>query len=218
MATNQFNSIKKSTPARTGRGVVAQGDGNPPAEVSDQLFKAMLENAPSNIIFADTDFRITYVNPASERTLAQLEEHLPVRVDQILGQSIDIFHENPAHQRRILSDPKNLPRQANIRVGPETLDLLVSPIYNVDGEFSGSMVTWEIVTEKLRVETEMAKIKSMMEQAPINVMFANNDLEIGWIRRARLEAEWLDNIEVPLDEPTARPAASTAKPSRWRTR
>ncbi len=184
MATNQSNSIKKRTPASAGRAVVAHGDDNPPAVISDQLFKAMLENAPSNIIFADTDFRITYVNPASERTLAKLEEHLPVRVDQILGQSIDIFHENPAHQRRILSDPKNLPRRANIKVGPETLDLLVSPIYNVEGEFSGSMVTWEIVTEKLRVETEMAKIKSMMEQAPINVMFANHDLEIEYMNPA----------------------------------
>jgi hypothetical protein len=31
---------------------------------------------------------------------------------------------------------------------------------------------------------------------------ANDDLALSWVRRARLNAEWLDNIDVPLDEPT----------------
>lgn len=30
----------------------------------------------------------------------------------------------------------------------------------------------------------------------------NGDLSLAWVRRARLNAEWLDNIDVPLDEPT----------------
>jgi hypothetical protein len=31
---------------------------------------------------------------------------------------------------------------------------------------------------------------------------ATGDLQLDWIRRARLNAEWLDNVDVPLDEPT----------------
>lgn len=30
----------------------------------------------------------------------------------------------------------------------------------------------------------------------------NDDLTLAWVRRARLNAEWLDNVDVPLDEPT----------------
>ena len=51
----------------------------------------------------------------------------------MVRQSIDIFHKVPSHQRNILGDPKSLPHQAIIEVGPEILDLQVSPIMNKDG-------------------------------------------------------------------------------------
>jgi len=55
--------------------------------------QSMLENAPINVIMADRDFVIRYLNPASLKTLKSIEHLLPVRADQILGQSIDIFHK-----------------------------------------------------------------------------------------------------------------------------
>src|SRR5262249_3522116 len=97
----------------------------------------MMENAPTNVIFADRDLKIQYVNPKSRETLKSIEQYLPVKADQLLGQSIDIFHKRPEHQRRIVSDPKNLPHKAIIQVGPEKLDLLVSPIFDQKGEYLG---------------------------------------------------------------------------------
>ncbi|MBL7021688.1 MAG: methyl-accepting chemotaxis protein, partial [Nitrospinaceae bacterium] len=88
-------------------------------------------------------------------TLQGLEQYLPVKAETIVGQSIDIFHKNPAHQRKILSDPNNLPHQANIQLGPETLDLLVSPIFDSDKNYLGPMVTWEVVTAKLEAEKKI---------------------------------------------------------------
>ncbi len=117
-------------------------------------FKAMLESAPINVIFADKDFNIQYLNPASVRTLEQLEQYLPIKVSQIIGQSIDIFHKHPEHQRRMLADPRRLPHQAVIPLGPEKLDLLVSPIYDENQEYLGPMVTWSVVTQKLALEAE----------------------------------------------------------------
>ncbi len=154
---------------------------------------SMMENAPINVMFADRDLTIQYMNPASLKTLKSIEQYLPVRADQVVGQSVDIFHKNPAHQRRILSDPKNLPHQALIQVGPETLDLLVSPIYDQDKNFLGPMVTWSVVTEKLKTETEMARVMSMMENAPINVMFADRNLKVQYMNPASLKT--LKSIE-----------------------
>lgn len=111
--------------------------------------QSMMEQAPINVMFADRDFKIRYVNPASIHHLQALESFLPIKAHQILGQSIDIFHKNPSHQRQILSDPKNLPHRADIQLGPETLSLLVSPIFDQNHEFLGPMVTWEVITEKL---------------------------------------------------------------------
>lgn len=136
--------------------------------------QSMMENAPVNVIYCDpVEFKITYVNPASINTLKSIEEHLPISADKLMGQCIDIFHKNPAHQRKILSDPNNLPHRAQIQVGPEILDLLVTAIYDSSKTYLGAMVTWEVITQKLKAENEVAKVNSMMENAPVNVIFAD---------------------------------------------
>jgi methyl-accepting chemotaxis protein len=147
---------------------------------------SMMENAPVNVIYADKDsFEITYVNPASIKTLKTIEQFLPIRVDEIMGTCIDVFHKNPAHQRKLLSDPNNLPHRTSIQVGPEILDLLVSPIFDEKKNYLGPMVTWDVVTQKLKNENEVARVNSMMENAPVNVIFADiNNFEITYVNPA----------------------------------
>ena len=117
--------------------------------------RSMIENAPVNIMCADRDLKITYINPKSLETLKSIERLLPIRADQLLGQSIDIFHKNPAHQRRMLADARNLPHSAQIQVGDQTLHLLVSAMRSESGEYVGPMVTWEVITERLAIERQV---------------------------------------------------------------
>ena len=154
---------------------------------------SMMENAPINVLYADLDLRIQYVNPSSAKTLKTLEQYLPCKVEDLVGQNIDIFHKNPAHQRGILKDPKNLPHRASINVGPEVLDLLVSAIYDNSGKYLGPMVTWEVITQKLKTETEMARVMSMMENAPINVIFADLDFRMQYVNPASVKT--LEGLE-----------------------
>ncbi len=144
---------------------------------------SMMENAPINVLFCDpVEFKINYINPASTKTLKTIEHYLPITADKMMGQCIDIFHKNPAHQRKILSDPRNLPHRAQIQVGPEILDLLVSPIVDQEKNYLGAMVTWDVITEKLKTENEVAKVNSMMENTPINVLFADiKDFNITYV-------------------------------------
>ena len=86
------------------------------------VFEQMMENSPLNFLRADTDFIIRYMNPASRATLAKVAHLLPCKVEAVVGSCIDIFHKNPAMQRRLLADPKNLPHRADIRLGPEWLE------------------------------------------------------------------------------------------------
>lgn len=127
--------------------------------------QSMLENAPINVLMADRNFSIQYVNPASLRTLKKIEHLLPCRADQVLGQSIDVFHKNPGHQRRMLDDPNKLPHQANIKLGEETLNLLVSPIYDNRRNYLGPMVTWEIVTEQLAAKQREKDLEAERERS-----------------------------------------------------
>ena len=86
---------------------------------------SMMENTPQGAMFADKDHKIQYLNAESKTLLKKLAKYLPVNPDHIIGQSIDLFHKNPDHQRRIISDPKNLPVKSLIQVGPEKVDLAV---------------------------------------------------------------------------------------------
>ena len=148
------------------------------------IYFSMLEDIPINVMMTDLDLKITYLNKASETTLRTLSEYLPVPVDELVGTNIDIFHENPAHQRALLADPSNLPHKAQISVGPETLDLLVTAVRDENGQYVGPMVTWSVVTDKLRIENEVARMQNMMDNIPINVMMANRDLELVYMNPA----------------------------------
>lgn len=138
-------------------------------------FEQMIEKSPINTMFATPEGVLTYMNARSKSTLKTLEQYLPDKVENLIGQSIDWFHKDPAVQRRIIADPSNLPHKAIIDVGPEKLDLLVSPILNSTGEYLGPMVTWSVVTEQLKVENEMARMMQMVERSPINTMMAKPD-------------------------------------------
>ena len=105
-------------------------------EARAEQFTQMVENLPIGVMMCDTEkFEIIYMNKFSTDTLKSLESHLPIKVANMVGHSIDVFYQVPSDQRNFLGDPKNLPHQANIEVGPEILDLLVSPITDQGGTY-----------------------------------------------------------------------------------
>ncbi len=140
------------------------------------LFSNMLDDMPINVMVCDlVDFKIIYVNASTQRTLYEISEHLPIDPTNIVGTCIDIFHKLPATQRDILSDPSNLPYSTIIKLGPETLDLLITAVTDKRGRYVAVMLTWSIVTEKVRIDNENLRLRQMLEQMPINVM--TTDLE-----------------------------------------
>jgi methyl-accepting chemotaxis protein len=138
-------------------------------EAAQARLTSMLENSPTNVMTAGLDLKINYVNPASLALLRKLERHLPVKADNVLGSTVDIFHKNPAYQRKILSDPKNLPVRANINIGPEVADLLVTAIYDQDKNYLGPMVTWELITDKLAAEQNVKEASERERQQAENL-------------------------------------------------
>jgi len=123
---------------------------------------SMVEQMPVNVMFADRDLKLQYMNPMSIKTLKTIESQLPVKVDQMIGHSIDIFHKRPEHQRKLLADAANLPHRAEIQVGNQTLDLTVTAIFDRNKNYVGAMATWELITEKV------AHLKNMLTRVSEN--------------------------------------------------
>jgi methyl-accepting chemotaxis protein len=172
-------------------------------DLRDAVVKAfslgqMVEDMPMGVMQCDPKtLEINYLNKFSKDTLKTLEKFLPVKADQLMGQCIDVFHKNPAHQRKILSDPKNLPHKAQINVGPEILDLLVTPIIDKDGGYIGPMLTWSVVTEKAKADAEAARLAQMVENMPTGVMQCDpKSFEITYLNK--FSRETLKSIEQHL--------------------
>ncbi len=127
----------------------------------------MIEGMPVAVMTADphNEFRIDYMNGASRRTLGPLAQYLPVSTDLMVGTSIDVFHKNPSHQRRMLADASRLPHRTKIKLGPETLDLQVSAIMGPDGTYLGPMLTWAVVTAQVNMASDVSQVVNAMGAA-----------------------------------------------------
>jgi len=124
--------------------------------------RSMLDLCPTNIIYADLDLKIRYLNRASERVLKTLASYLPVPVEQLTGQSLGFFHSDAEAQRRLLANPANLPCRVALQIGPEIIDTFYSAINDAKGTRIGSMMTWRVVTQKRRTERKMSETVSML--------------------------------------------------------
>ena len=125
--------------------------------------KQMVDNMPLNVMAINKDtFEINYVNQTSRNTLKQIEHLLPITASQIDGACIDIFHKNPAHQRQMLATSANLPHKAKIKLGEETLDLNVSEIKDLSGNYDGAMLTWTIITEQEKFAGEVSQVTELV--------------------------------------------------------
>lgn len=98
-----------------------------------------------NVMIADADYTIIYLNKALTAFLTNYEKDLQAELPQfkmssVLGSNIDIFHKNPAHQRGMLSK-LTATHKTSIRVGNLVLGLAVTPLFK-DGNRIGTVVEW----------------------------------------------------------------------------
>ncbi len=142
----------------------------------------MLEQIPIGVMLTDPrdDFRITYMNPQSVALLDPMNHLLPMPAKALLGQSIDVLHKHPQHQRAILADPQRLPHRARIRLGTETLDLSVSAVRDREGVYQAAMLCWGVVTAQAqladRFEADVGVVVEALAAAAAEVQQAAGGL------------------------------------------
>ena len=109
-------------------------------------FQQIAEKVSVAVMIVDRDFIVTYLNAASKQLFAKnaaefrkLWPHFDDR--HIVGTCIDLFHRDPASQRRLLSDPRNLPHRADISVGNLKFSLLVNGTFDAAGNYIGNIFT-----------------------------------------------------------------------------
>jgi methyl-accepting chemotaxis protein len=142
-------------------------------------------------MMVDRELIITYVNPATMHLLKELETIMiniwpdfEATREFMIGKCIDDFHANPAHQRKLLNDPNNLPFQANIKLGDNTISLNVAAIMDANDNYVGSSLEWSDVTKQVKAEVEIGRLVSATQGMTVNMMMADPDGNINYLNPA----------------------------------
>ena len=151
-----------------------------------------LDNSTTNTLMCDRNLTITYVNKTAAQKMKSLETEIRkvipgFNADKLVGTCIDTFHKVPDMQRRILTDPKNLPHRADIQLGPLTLALVVSAVVAESGEYLGNTLEWEDVTEKRKLEKEMFVIQTSLNDANSNVLMCDRDFMVTYVNNTAMK-------------------------------
>jgi len=86
---------------------------------------------------------------------------------KLVGQNIDQFHKNPAHQRSILMDLNRLPKKAEIKVGDLEFEVNATAIVDHKGNYMGNMVQWADITEQKDAERQ---IQNLVDNAILGIL------------------------------------------------
>ena len=134
--------------------------------------KQALDNVETNVILTDADYNIIYLNDAAKRMFRDAEDDIrkdlpDFDVDSLLGGNIDIFYEDPAHQRKIL-DRLSETFKSTLNIGGRTLDTIANSIVNDSGERLGTVVEWQDRTQEVHIEQEIADFVDAVKRGDLN--------------------------------------------------
>ena len=112
-----------------------------------------LEQSSTSFMIANADRIIIYANKAVVSLLKKSEEELrkvlpQFSADNLIGQSIDQFHKNPAHQSSILANLQDV-MVSSITVGSLNFRLTLMPLKDENGASIGTAVEWLDISELL---------------------------------------------------------------------
>jgi len=129
---------------------------------SNARLKQALDKCSTNVMIADGDGQIIYMNESVTAMMqsaeSDLRKDLPdFRVSTILNGSFDRFHKNPAHQRNMLSSLQSTYR-TEIVVGGRTMSLVANPVTAKDGNRIGTVVEWNDRSAEVAVEQEIGMV------------------------------------------------------------
>ena len=121
-----------------------------------------LDNCSTNVMIADNERQIIYMNKSVSEMLQGNEKELRTVLPnfdarKLLGANMDTFHRNPAHQRGMLENLRSA-HKAEIKVAGRTFSLIANPIVDEQGRRLGTVVEWRDRTVEIQSEEEVGQI------------------------------------------------------------
>ncbi|WP_206485552.1 methyl-accepting chemotaxis protein [Thalassotalea sp. G2M2-11] len=195
LSTTMIEAANKAEQLDNDNGSSKEKEGSMSKDNSKQseFIMAALEQSATAFMMIDRDFIVTYVNPATMKLL-KTHEHVfklewpgfKAEEDSILGTCIDTFHVKPEHQRKLLSDPNNLPYTTDITIGHLIIELNVTAIFDQGGEYIGNSLEWSDVTQARADENRATQLQGAVDQSSTANMMIDRDFNITYANEATM--------------------------------
>jgi len=143
---------------------------------SSTRIKTAVDSVTTNVMLADQDYNIIYMNPAVQKMMLEAESDIQQLIphfnaSELIGTNIDVFHKDPSHQRKILDALKDT-IDADLSVGSRCFKIIANPVFDDNGKRIGTAVEWRDRTE------ELARIAAEEKQLEIERQFARENQRI----------------------------------------
>jgi methyl-accepting chemotaxis protein len=162
--------------------------------VEYERIKIALDCCTTNVMVADGDYNIVYLNVSLDEMLSDAEATLKTVLPNfdaksLVGKNMDTFHQNPAHQRGML-DNMSTTYKTMLDVAGLKFGLIATPIIDADGNRVGTVVEWSDQTEQLahdevvkKEAAENLRIKIALDNCTTNVMVSDAEYNIVYMNR-----------------------------------
>jgi len=157
-------------------------------EEAFRLQRAM-DGSKTAVMTIDRELMITYANEQTVTLMQSYATELSAvypgfNPGELIGSCIDIFHKDPAMQRQLLSNPANLPHDADINIGPLTFHIHITAIKDLNDNYIGNTLEWADVTELRKKEIEVSRLTSAVDGATSNLMLCDENFVITYANPA----------------------------------
>merc|ERR1739848_768534 len=130
--------------------------------------KVGLDNVTTNVMIADNDLRIVYINKSLndmlQRSETAIQKDVPAfRITGLMGRCVDDFHKEPSYQRGMIKKISTT-YTTQLKLGGLIFELVVNPVVDDKGERLGTTVEWAEITEKMEDERRQAEASRLIEE------------------------------------------------------
>lgn len=133
------------------------------SELTSLAPRALMDILPANLMVADRQLVIQYINPAADLTLKALggaiEEHFSVGHSAIVGGSVHRFHKDPARVEKVLEALGDDVHISRFAFGHVILEVRVRKMGD-----DGYLVLWDDVTRLVQAQERSAELVARLEK------------------------------------------------------
>ena len=134
--------------------------------------KQALDNVSANVMVADQNNDIIYINQAALTLFSYIENDLAksiggFKASEIVGSNIDKFHKNPVHQQGLVKG-LSARHEAKFLAGSRTMSFIANPVLGENGDRLGTVVEWQDQTDEIKTEKEIQSIVHAVKEGDLN--------------------------------------------------